>query len=417
MHIFGKVDSPCCANWALKRTVIDSKPKFSSRAIEAVLEHFYVDDYLDSFPGLAEAIKVILEVVQLLKLGGFDLTKFVSNNLEIDKYTRQESPTAKNLVNLDLDETPIERALGVLWDPKQDVLQIKTVSKEVPNTKRGILAFVSSIFDPLGILSPSLIEPKQIIQDLWKQNIGWDEQIPAEILQRWQKWKSTLKKLESVKISRWYHTSPNDTIEIHIFSDASSIAYGAVSYLRISRPNAIYCSVILGKSRLAPVKNKTMAIPRLELEAAVLASRLKTTILSELKLKVNQVFLWSDLSTVLKYIKNEKANFGQYIMHRSNEIRNNSNPHDWRYIPSDLNVADDCRRGVKFNDLSNNHRWITEPSFLYQQAIIEFEQDLVTCFGSNEIIDSAINVNLHHPLEDASLSERQLSYAQIVAEQ
>ena len=413
VHIFGKVDSPCCANWALKRTAIDNKPKFSLRAIEAVLEHFYMDDYLDSFPDLEAAIKVIVEVIQLLKLGGFNLTKFVSNNSEIDKYTRQQSSTAKDLVNLDLDETPIERALGVLWDPKQDVLKIKTVNKEVPNTKRGILSFVSSIFDPLGILSPSLIEPNQIIQDLWKQNVDWDEQIPADILQRWQKWKGTLKKLESVKISRWYHTSPNDTIELHIFSDASSIAYGAVSYLRISRPDVIYCNFILGKSRLAPVRNKTMTIPRLELQAAVLASRLKTTILSELKLKVNQVFLWSDSSTVLKYIKNEKVNFGQYIMHRSNEIRNNSNPQDWRYVPSDLNVADDCSRGVKFNDLSNNHRWITGPSFLYQQTI-EFEQDLITCFGSNEIIDAPINVNLHYPLEDTSLSERQSNYTQIV---
>ena len=101
-----------------------------------------------------------------------------------------------------------------------------------------------------------------------------------------------------------------------------------------------------------------MTIPRLELQGAVLNSGLKTTILSELKFKVNQVFLWSDSSTVLKFLKNEKANFGQYIMQRSNKVRNNSSPHDWRYIPSDLNVADDCSRGVKFNDLSNNHRWI-----------------------------------------------------------
>ena len=158
-----------------------------------------------------------MDLVQLLKLGGFNLTKFISNNSEIDKYTRQQSPTAKDLVNFDLDQTPIERALGVLWDPKQDVLKIKTVNKEVPNTRRGILNFISSIFDPLGILSPSLIEPKQIIQDLWKQNIDWEEQIPADILQRSQKWKSTLKKLESVKISRWYHTSPNDTMNYIFF--------------------------------------------------------------------------------------------------------------------------------------------------------------------------------------------------------
>ena len=68
VHIFGKVDSPCCANWALKRTARDNKPKFSLRAIEAVLEHFYMDDYLDSFPDLEAVIKVIVEVIQLLKL-------------------------------------------------------------------------------------------------------------------------------------------------------------------------------------------------------------------------------------------------------------------------------------------------------------------------------------------------------------
>ena len=41
------------------------------------------------------------------------------------------------------------QALGVLWDPKQDVLKIKTVNKEVPNTKHGILSFISSMFYPL----------------------------------------------------------------------------------------------------------------------------------------------------------------------------------------------------------------------------------------------------------------------------
>ena len=43
-------------------------------------------------------------------------------------------------------------------------------------------------------------------------------------------------------------------------------------------------------------------------------------------------------------------------MHRSNEIINNSNLQDWRYIPSDLNVADNCSGGTKFNDLSNKHQ-------------------------------------------------------------
>ena len=109
-------------------------------------------------------------------------------------------------------------------------------------------------------------------------------------MQRWQKWKSTLKSLERVKISLWYNTSPYDTIELHIFSDTFCIAYRAVSYFRISRSGAIYYSFILEKKRLVPIRNKTMTIPRLELEAAV-SARLKITILSEPKLEVNQVFL------------------------------------------------------------------------------------------------------------------------------
>ena len=76
----------------------------------------------------------------------------------------------------------------------------KAVDGKVPNTTHGILSFVSSILAPLGILSPSLIEPKRIIQDLWELNIEWGEQILADILQRSQKWKGTLKNLESAEI-------------------------------------------------------------------------------------------------------------------------------------------------------------------------------------------------------------------------
>ena len=70
------------------------------------------------------------------------------------------------MVNLDLYESLIKWALRVLWDPKQNVLKMKTVNKEVPNLKGGILRFVSSIFGWLGILFPSLIGPRQVIKYL-----------------------------------------------------------------------------------------------------------------------------------------------------------------------------------------------------------------------------------------------------------
>ena len=128
-----------------------------------------------------------------------------------------------------------------------------------------------------------------------------------------------------------------------------------------------------------------MTIPRLELQAAVSASRLKTTIVEELELNIDRVHLWSDYVTVLKYIRNENVNFGQFIMHRANKIRNNSNTQDWQFIPTELNVVDHCRRVIMHNTLTNKHRLIAVPAFLFQQNIdVEIDVEI-------EIISQDVN--------------------------
>ena len=79
--------------------------------------------------------------------------------------------------NLDKEDTSIEKALGILWNPHKDSLQIKVSKREVPLTKR-ILSYTSSIFEMFGILNPVILETKAIIQGLWKQNLNWDDEIP-----------------------------------------------------------------------------------------------------------------------------------------------------------------------------------------------------------------------------------------------
>ena len=112
--IYGKTDSPCCVDWDLQSTAIDNKTEYNARVIETILDHFYMNDYLDSFLSLEQAVSVIVDVIQLLKTSEFNLTKFVSNNQEILKYTTQELPLKSKLVNLDLDQTSIEQMLGLL---------------------------------------------------------------------------------------------------------------------------------------------------------------------------------------------------------------------------------------------------------------------------------------------------------------
>ena len=49
----------------------------------------------------------MVELIQLLKLDGFNLNKFISDNSGIDRNTHQLPPTAKVLIKLDLVEAPL----------------------------------------------------------------------------------------------------------------------------------------------------------------------------------------------------------------------------------------------------------------------------------------------------------------------
>ena len=162
-----------------------------------------MDDYLHSFPSLEQIVSVVVDVTELLKTSGFNLFNLVSNNQEILKIYHTTVTIKKQTSKRIFNQTSIERTLGILWDPEQDVLRSKVINKEVSDSNRGILSFVSSIFDPLGILTPALIKPKSIIQDLWKQIIDCDHPIPLDILDRQKKLKDTLDRLRAIEIPRW----------------------------------------------------------------------------------------------------------------------------------------------------------------------------------------------------------------------
>ena len=91
-------------------------------------------------------------------------------------------------------------------------------------------------------------------------------------------------KLSSLAVPRWVNFKSTETkkVELHIFAEASCKAYGAVAYINVINTNSKHCNLILGKSKIAPMKNKLTTIPRLELQAALLASRIKLTVTQEM---------------------------------------------------------------------------------------------------------------------------------------
>ena len=153
--------------------------------------------------------------------------------------------------------------------------------------------------------------------------------------------------------------------QIHVFADASEVAFGAAAYWRFeTQDHSHHCSFIFGKTRLAPIKPLT--IPRLELQAAVMAVRMSQTIQKELDVIPSQITYWTDSTTVLSYIKSQGTRFHTFVSNRVAEIKEVSDPETWRHVPGRLNVADDCSRGLSPQDLLQDCRWINGPNFLSQ---------------------------------------------------
>ena len=118
--------------------------------------NFYVDDCLKSVEDDQQASRLVNQLRQLLAKGGFRLTKWISNAYDVIQSV-PVSGRARSVKELDLENLPIEHALGILWDVQSDRFPFKIVVKDRPQTRRDILSVVCSIYDPLGFIAPLIV--------------------------------------------------------------------------------------------------------------------------------------------------------------------------------------------------------------------------------------------------------------------
>ena len=150
---------------------------------------------------------------------------------------------------------------------------------------------------------------------------------------------------------------------MHHFADASKLAYGAVSYLRItvseSRVRRVF---LMGKGHLAQALTTT-TIPRLELLAAVTAVRLDCILKKGLSITVSRIVFWSNSTAVLHSVYNSRKRFKVFIANRLAEIEKYSDITSWRYVPSKLNPADEVSRGASTESFVTSSAWLSGSDF------------------------------------------------------
>ncbi|XP_070138965.1 uncharacterized protein [Drosophila bipectinata] len=309
---FGAACSPCSADYV--KTV--NALRYSStdpRAALAINEYHYVDDYVDSFASEDEAIAISTRVREIHAEAGFDLCRFTSSSASVVRALNPLEPIA----SVGWTEAE-EKVLGMYWQPATDEFKFGVKYHRVPRnvmtgervpTKREFLSLVMSTFDWV----PELLHVR--------------------------------------------------TLQLHIFVDSSQSAFAAAAYWRATYENGdVQAHFISSKTKYAPMR--TMSIPRLELQAAVLGTRLMDTVKQEHGVAISNCALWTDSKTVLHWISNTHRRYKQFVGNRVAEILESTEASQWRSLPSAENVADDETRLRKAVDLSIGSRWLNGPPFL-----------------------------------------------------
>ena len=173
-------------------------------------------------------------------------------------------------------------------------------------------------------------------------------------------------------------------------------------------------SFVLGKSRLAPIKEKSLTIPKLELQAALIAVRIKEKLVKEANVQVSKLYFWSDSKTVLKFIRNENTRFPTYVMHRTNEIRSSIDISDWHFVPGKLNISDNCTRPTTFENIAKDNRYLNGPPFLYEslERVLKFEE--IKEEEKNQVENNQINTDQPTKVTSAFPWQRYSSFTKLI---
>ncbi|XP_031333913.1 uncharacterized protein LOC116163925 [Photinus pyralis] len=365
---YGTSSAPFLAMRSLQQIAIDKKDNYPT--ISNIIRHdFYMDDLLTGADNLNDLIQIQNDIFTITSEYGFELRQWLSNNQDNYQQFKVNDKLEANI--LQLGEGESSKTLGMLWNAHSDSIQFSiTEHFNERITKRAILSITCQIFDPMGLLGPVIIINKIILQKLWTLKLGWDEEVPSSIAAKWIKLKYQFPILNTLNIPRLVIAPNSISIELHGFADASEQAYGACIYVRSLQEGDIYhCNILCGKSRVAPIKQ--ISLPRLELCAAVLLTKLMIKVRTSLRITISKIFYYTDSSIVLGWLNGSPSRWKTFVGNRVSEIQNNSNAGDWYHVRSADNPADLLSRGIFPNNLMNASIWWHGPAFLISSQNIQ----------------------------------------------
>ncbi|XP_064469621.1 uncharacterized protein LOC135384345 [Ornithodoros turicata] len=325
---------------------------------------FHVDDLVVGCTSGGDALQVYQETVEILKSAGMDIRKWTSNSPVLRERFLMDGTPYDNAS----DGDPIVKVLGLYWDRSTDGLLLNTTraadfAVAHPATKRTVLKAFSLVYDPLGYIAPVIISARILFQDLWHNGLSWDQPVSESDNVIWEKWKVSLGELNLLRLPRCALPEDNSPVDVHCFADASPKAYGTAIHLRSLSPNgSLLVHLLIARARLAPLKQ--VSLPRLELLACLLATRLYRHVSAMKTLSQVPVHFWTDSTIALQWIHGSGSKTQQFVQSRITEILSSSRADQWFHCSGSDNPADLLTRGVSATTLKCCRLWWTGPGWL-----------------------------------------------------
>ena len=204
-----------------------------------------------------------------------------------------------------------------------------------------------------------------MLKDIWRlSGQQWDNNLPDDVSKKFLEWAVEFPNWSEITISRCYFRGTVESVELHVYGDNSQDVFSAVAFLRArvdsNEGTKTQLTFVFGKARVAPIK--ALTIPKLELQAALLAARLEDEIQQALTVPVERTFMWTDSTTILQWLHfiDKKPVF---VANRVAETLEFTTVDECNHVSTADNPADAGTRGLPANAFLNSP-WLKGPKLL-----------------------------------------------------
>ena len=364
---FGAICSPSLAILTMQKHLEKYGNKFPE-TIAILKSQFYMDDFVGGGDSEAELLTIYKQTTLMCNEGGFQLHKWLTTcKKALLAIPEEERDPAANIVLTNTKQTStdaeITRVLGLMLLLRKDAFVFDDLMAiditEKPHVFRDVASIAASIYDIAGMLNPTVLVAKLIIQDCWKEKLAWNDQLTPKLAKRWNEFLRGIPILATFSIPRRITIDDAVLTQLLVTSDASNTACSACLHVRsVSKSGQIFVNLLAAKCKINSLVPSH--ISHLEIAGAILACRLAK--LAMQFIHFDEVLHFTDNSNLVQWTRMKVTDLRVFHANRISKIKEMFPDIQYLWLKSEHMPADLNSRGCTALELVNSTLWKAGPA-------------------------------------------------------